>query len=61
MRVAQSHPTLCDPMECTVHGALQAGVLAWVAVLFSRASSQPRGEPESPASQADSSAADVTS
>ena len=35
-------PTLCDPMDCTVHGILQARILEWVAFPFSRASSQPR-------------------
>ena len=41
-KVAQSCPTLCSPMGCTVHGILQARILEWVAVLFSRRSSQPR-------------------
>ena len=45
--VAQSCPTLCDPMECSlpgssVHGILQARVLEWVAISFSRGSSRPR-------------------
>ena len=45
--VAQSCPTLCDPIECSlpgssVHGILQARILEWVAILFSRGSSQPR-------------------
>ena len=39
---AQSCLTLCDPMDYTVHGILQAGILEWVAFLFSRGSSQPR-------------------
>ena len=34
--------TLCDPMDCTVHGILQARMLEWVAFPFSRESSQPR-------------------
>ena len=42
MKVAQSCPTLCDPMDYTVHGILQARILEWVAVPFSRGSSQPR-------------------
>ena len=33
---------LCDPMGYTVHGILQARILEWVAVPFSRRSSQPR-------------------
>ena len=52
MRVAQSCPTLCDPIDYTVHGILQAQVLEWVAFPFSRGSSQPGIEPGSPALQA---------
>ena len=33
---------ICDPMDYTVHGILQARMLKWVAVPFSRESSQPR-------------------
>ena len=54
VKVAQLCPTLCDPMEHTVHGILQARILEWVAFPFSRGSSQPRDEPTSPAMQADS-------
>ena len=42
MKVAQSCPALCDPMDYTGHGILQARILKWVAVPFSRGSSQPR-------------------
>ena len=42
MKVAQSCLTLCDPMDCIVHGILQARILEWVAFPFSRGSSQPR-------------------
>ena len=35
---------LCDPMDYTVHGILQARILEWVAFPFSRASSQPRDQ-----------------
>ena len=42
VKVAQSCATLCDPMNYTVHGILQARILEWVSVLFSRGSSQPR-------------------
>ena len=40
-------PTLCDPMDCSppgssVHGILQARILEWVVIPFSRASSWPR-------------------
>ena len=34
--------TFYDPMDCTVHGILQARILEWVAFPFSRASAQPR-------------------
>ena len=45
--VAQSCPTLCDPMDCSlpgysVHGIFQAIVLEWIAISFSKGSSQPR-------------------
>ena len=36
--------TLCSTMECTVYGILQARILKWVAVPFSRGSSQPRSQ-----------------
>ena len=42
VKVTQSSPNLCDPMDYTVHGILQARILEWVAFPFSRASSQPR-------------------
>ena len=42
VKVAQSCPTLCDLMDYTVHGILQARILDWVAFAFSRGSSQPR-------------------
>ena len=47
--VAQSCPTLCDPMDCSppsfsIHGIFQAGVLEWVAISFSRRSSRPRDQ-----------------
>ena len=35
---------LCDPMDYTVHGILQARKLEWVAFPFSRGSSQPRDQ-----------------
>ena len=45
--VAQSCPTLCDPVDCnllgfSVHGILQARILEWIAISFSRGSSWPR-------------------
>ena len=52
-RVAQSCPTLrspelFDPMNCIVHGILQARILEWVAFPFSRGSSQPRDRDQVP-------------
>ena len=45
--VAQSCPTLCDPMDCrqpdsSVSGILQARILEWIASSSSRGSSWPR-------------------
>ena len=42
VKVAQSCPTVCKSMEYTVHGILQARILEWVAIPFSKGSSQPR-------------------
>ena len=42
VKVTQLCPTLCDPVDCTVHRILRARILEWVAFPFSRASSQPR-------------------
>ena len=42
VKVAQSCLTLCNPIDYTVHGILQARTLEWVALPFSRGSSQPR-------------------
>ena len=47
--VAQSCPTLCDPVDCSLpgsssHGILQAKILEWVAIPFSRGSSRPRDQ-----------------
>ena len=44
VKVAQSCLTLCDPMDCTVYGTLQARILEWVAFPFSRESFQPRDQ-----------------
>ena len=43
--VAQSCPTLCNPMDCSllgssVHGIFQALVLEWVAISFSKLSGE---------------------
>ena len=42
VKVAQSCLALCEPMDYTFYGLLQARILEWVAVPISRASSQPR-------------------
>ena len=57
MVVAQLCLTLCDPLDCSppgssVHGILQGKILEWVAILFSRRSSQPRDQTQSPVLQA---------
>ena len=60
MKVTQSGPILCDPMDYTVHEILQARILEWVAFPFSRGSSRPGDlpdpgiKPRSPALRADS-------
>ena len=36
VKIAQSCPTLCDSMDFTVHGILQARILEWAAFPFSR-------------------------
>ena len=57
VKVTQSCPTLCDPMDYrdyTVHGILQAKILEWVAFSFSRASSNPGIKPRSPTLQVNS-------
>ena len=47
--VTQSCSTLYNPMDCgppgfSVHGILQARILEWIAIPFSRGSSQPRDQ-----------------
>ena len=44
VKAAQSCPTLCDPMDYAVYGILQARILEWVAVPFSRGSPQPMSQ-----------------
>ena len=58
VKVSQSCPTLCNPMDYTVHGILQARILEWVAFPFSRGPSNPEIQPRSPEFQADSLPAD---
>ena len=54
MKFVQSCPNLCNPMDYTVNGILQARILEWVVVPFPRGSSQPRDQTQSPALQTDS-------
>ena len=42
VKVAHSCLTLCDPMDYTVHGILQARMLEWVAFSFSKGPYLPR-------------------
>ena len=47
--VPQSCLTICDPMDCSPPGSslcgiLQVRILEWVAIPFSRGSSQPRDQ-----------------
>ena len=56
--VAQSCPTLCDPMDCSLpgfsdHGIFQARVPEWVAISFSKDLPNPGIEHGSPMLQAD--------
>ena len=56
--VAQSCPTVCNPVDCSplgspVYGILWARILEWVAVSFSRDLPGPGIEPRSPALHAD--------
>ena len=64
VKVAQLCPALCDPMDCSlrvssVHGIIPTRILEWVAVSFSRGSSQPRDVVQSPSLQVDSLPAEL--
>ena len=54
VKFTQSCPTLCDPMDYTVHGILQARILEWVAIPFCKDLPNPGTEPGSPTLQTDS-------
>ena len=62
VKITQSCLTLCDFMDCTVHGILQARILEWVAFLFCRRSAgvlpYPGIKPRFPTLQADSLSAE---
>ena len=47
-------PVDCNPLGSSVHGILQARILEWVAIPFSRGSSYPGIEPKTPELQAQS-------
>ena len=45
--ISENHSVMSDSlphMHNTVHGILQSGILEWVAIPFSRGSSQPRDQ-----------------
>ena len=54
VKLAQSCPTLYDPVDRTVHGILQARILEWVAVSFSKDLPSPGIKLQSPELQGDS-------
>ena len=54
VKVTHSCPTLCDPMDYTVHRILQVRIPEWVVFPFSRDLSNPGVEFRSPALQANS-------
>ena len=54
IKVIQLGPTLCDPMDYTVHGILQARILEWVAFSSPGDLPNPGIEPRSPTLQLDS-------
>ena len=44
VKVSQLYLTLCDPMDYTFHGILQASILEGIAIPFSRGSYQARDQ-----------------
>ena len=54
VKVAQSYLTLCDPMDYTVHGTVQARILEWVALPSPGDLPNPGIKPQFPALQMDS-------
>ena len=58
VKVAQLFPTLCDPIDYTVHGILQARMLEWVAFPFLEDLPNPGIKPRSPTLQVDSLSAE---
>ena len=60
VKVTQSCLTLCDPMDCIVHGILQARILKWVAFALYRGLPNSGIELRSPELRADSLPAEPT-
>ena len=58
VKVAQSCPIFCDPMDYTVHAILQARILEWQPVPSPGDLPNPGIKPRSPALQEDSSSAE---
>ena len=40
VKVTQSCPTFCEPMDYTVHGIFQARILEWIAIPYTHSSTQ---------------------
>ena len=59
MLVAQSCPSLCDSLNSSVHGILQARIRGWVAMPSSRDLPDPGVEPGTTALQVDSSSSEL--
>ena len=59
VKVAQLCPTVCDPIDCRVHGILQVTILEWVAFPFSRDLPNPGIKPRSPTLWVDSLPAEL--
>ena len=59
MKVAQLCLTLCDPMDYTVHGILQARILEWLAFPSPKDLPNPVIEPRSLTLQEDSLPAEL--
>ena len=59
VQVAQSCPTVCDPMDYTVHGILQARILEWEPFPSPGDLPNPGIEPRSPTLQVDSLPAEL--
>ncbi|CAI9169936.1 unnamed protein product [Rangifer tarandus platyrhynchus] len=54
VKFTQLCPTLCYPIDYTAHGTLQARVLEWVVIPFSRGLPNPEIQPKSSTLQEDS-------